>query len=788
MILEKCLLKIIQKLFILFQNKVEQNTFEKEKIMKKRFLLGAALTVVASLGVISAATLTNRVDGNTKAGVVMYTGVLDNSNAVENAEYAISSTVEADFAKFSYYLAKTSETGHVVLAPHGVMFNYDSSGAMGAIHNIRGLKATYTSTGSLKMRVMTDNDGKVDAGQLIDVPSGADIDLSGVDPYYIRFEADDAEVDIASIEFEYTCTDNENRTNPDLLVNTFTGMLGDIAYKVTLDDEGGARIETLNKPASQDVFTGVWAFANGKVTVTIAGTYVVEFAVSSDFVSLTVNPEVGIGATYSGLTVTRVFNIEDYERFTTTGNGADQSHSLYAMSGLRSLYHADYYATGHTSLFGDKNWSFMGSSDYLQLGTTGGVDGNYAIFKSNSNGLRYVNFNSFMKSNMVMGKGSTFSFWAHGAMTSGGASNGKDTSIKVRLFYKSGITACSDSTGVATTVTIPADSDWAQYEIPLDTSKQFYGYSFYFSNSATGYVPIDNIQMYDVNPNLTYVEPEALLVQNTYHTVASVPAVSATYSVIMAIGNNGVASVRVGGGDAVATGYTYNSVSGDIEITTTGSLHIEQYSLELSFGKITASFDVNAGTLKAVSFDGGVAPYIENNGTMTATRGSFVWNCEGTTDDLLRDFRRRYDNGGGWQFDTGNTDRIVANTDAVEGEKSLKFRCLGDGNTSHKTALTLAADKDMSGCSNFGFWFKNTSNYSLTLRLFAYTSANYATNIEFAQKVVEANSDWVFITSGIANASHVVPANIYNFQIFIGVPSTSCTANFYPLFDNISLW
>ena len=752
--------------------------------MKKRFLLGTALVAVTALGVVSAClTASNHEDAAIKAGAVTYVSALDNGNGLSNADYAMKQTKQADFAKFNYFLAKQSEEGHAVLAPHGFIYNYDSSNEMGAIHGLECIHVKYSSTGKLYLRIMLDDDGKYDYGKLIEIPNDEDLEIRGFQPNYVRIEAGDSQVDIESIEFEYTCSSRFAMSDRRMVSGVYTGIYNDLAYKLTLNDNGTALFATMNKAGAQDTYSAsTWFNYYTKVSITFDGPYDIELIPGDGYTSLSVNPEVGIGAMFSGMKLTKVMNVEDFESYTATGVGLDQSHNIYSTTGLRSQFHSDYNAkvVGKTSLFGDENWSFMGSSDYLTLSTNTGVGGSKcALFKSSSTGLRYVTMNSFVESTRRLGKGSKFSFWAHGAVNGSGTSNGADMSLKVRIFYKNGIDACSDSTGVATTVTIPAGSDWTQYEIALDTSKEFYGYSFFLKNNTAGYLPIDNIQMYDVNPNTVYVAPKAATIDGTYTVTASISAIQANYGVVMALDNTGKATVLVGGADAGATSYTYNSITHEVSVPTTGSVPTYGFT----YGTITGTLNEATGELEDVGFDGTASSYITNNGHLVATRPATCFDCEGTTGDLLNTFRRRYDNGGGWGFDTNNNDRIVANTNAATGESSLKFRCLGDGNVSHKTALTLVNELSLTDVKNISAYVLNDTGVEFTIRVFIYKATNFGSNSEIKNWTIPADSTWHFYQAGF----NLSGGTLYNFQFFVGVPEGR-TTNFYPSFDDICIW
>lgn len=759
--------------------------------MKKRFLLVTALAAVTALGVSSAVILNRVYDNNdvrAKDAPRLFT--LDDSNGLENSSIDLTTNLIQshinDFIPFQYVLGQAMENGHATLLPHGCMYNYggQSSDGLEAIHGIVKISAKFTG-GDLFLTPYKDAEGKI-AGPRIALTSETEVTITKFRANYFKLEAGDSAVDIESVDIKADCSNDRLISDLSVLEKTYTGVANSVGYKLDVDAANSSVTvssmnleENFSYTLSADLSCNVLTLTDGEVNDVV-------FDLSADLSALTYNAgESDTVLDLDGLVLKAVYSVEDYEGYSATGNGYDASHAITAMSGLRSAYHADYYNTGAgtASLFRDPNWKLMGSSDYLTLAPGMGVGGSKCgVFKSNSNGLRYVSMNSFYPTHALMGKGNTFSFWAHSAVSSLSTptSNGKDTAIKVRLFYKSAIQKCDDTTGVATTVTIPASSDWAHYEIPLDTTKQFYGYSFYLNNSTNGYVPIDNIEVYSTDPYMEYEAPKSASIDGVYYTSAEISALSQTHSVMIALDKSGKATVKVSGVDAGATAYTYDSTTHEVSIPTTGSVPTYGFT----YGTITATLNETTGVLEDLNFDGTAGSYVTNNGSLVANRPANVWDCEGTTGDLQTVFKRRYDGGSGWQTDTGNTDRIVANSNAAVGETSLKFRMYGGAG--HKTALALNSDISLQNVSNLGFFILNDTGVEFSLSMFIYKAAGMQSNSQIGTVTIPASSEWKFVQCGFGS-SLPSGSTLYNFQLYVQTP-TGQTANFYPSFDNICIW
>ena len=208
-----------------------------------------------------------------------------------------------------------------------------------------------------------------------------------------------------------------------------------------------------------------------------------------------------VGMTLSG----GVEMIDNFESYTETGLGYDNysgsggNKDLSKRSGLRGSYFSDYYSGGSGSPLGGDGWSLMGSSDYLSLDKTTAHSGsNSAKYKYNSTcAMRLVSWGLYDGTAEPFSKATTFSFWVKGVEES--------FDIKVRVFSVPKIdktTHVSDSVSKVAAFTIPANSDWTEYTVSLDSSKIYYGFTFttQANYKNTRYFNVDDICVYSESP------------------------------------------------------------------------------------------------------------------------------------------------------------------------------------------------------------------------------------------------------------------------------------------------
>lgn len=487
--------------------------------MKKislRFSL-LSFAAIATTALIVTAVHGFKVAGNVATPDPGYSIVLDDLNAPFSLDenYARESDTETVFEsgdytlKMKYRLAKYEGSGHVTLAPHGLMFNeVDGSTHKNKITSLASIKVTYTSSASISVRTSIRNDGR-EFGAPRTVASNTLVEFED-NPYYFILEAGDAAAQIESVVLNYSC-EAQTGFNLNNLTGTYTGKGTDnIIYKMTLDGSN-VSLQSLDKVDNVSDSGTVSLLGGTTLNCEFTGGGFYMFSISEDQRVFTFASKGGAAnSKFPEMNLYKVYKVEDFERFGATGNafggqGRDAS-SLYTMSGLRADWHSDWYTTSssyYVSLVGDNGWRTMGSTDFLTYTATGGHGGSKAAaFKGNSNGLRYMSMKSMLGNPSIIGKGAYLSFWAkaysNSALTTPKAT---DTAIKVYGLASSKVTVSNlNEVRTSVDVTIKASEEWARYEVPISDSKNYYGFGFYINSSATVYMVVDDVEIYTANP------------------------------------------------------------------------------------------------------------------------------------------------------------------------------------------------------------------------------------------------------------------------------------------------
>ena len=245
---------------------------------------------------------------------------------------------------------------------------------------------------------------------------------------------------------------------------------------------------------------------------------------------------------------------------------------------------------------------------------------------------------------------------------------------------------------------------------------------------------------------------------------------------IISIGTqfNGLLAARLGG-----TNLYPQSVSVD---NSTNEVSIQTYASYVGYqvGTISGIFDPNNNEITNISFSGPLGEQVTNNGSIIAypaetTSNTFFADCDGTTQELQAQFKRRYMSGS-WQVDNSNADRFTSNTtEFVSGTGSVKRRGYGSGAVSLNLNNDFASPKTV---SNIHFWVYNPSNSDINMRMWGYRETGLKSNfeIEASPRVANANS-WTYI------ALYFGSYNIYNFQI-----ADFTNSGVYMSFDNIYIF
>lgn len=729
--------------------------------MKKKLVAILGFMTVTALGVGVVCNLGNGNLEKPNADSTLYTLTLDGTNSPTVSGLTANTTIGN--VTINYALAQVTGSEHVTIGVGGSLYNYASTGYKGRVTSIESIKVDYTSSAQMTLEYSLSKDGSI-MSEPVSIADDAVTSLS-TRPYYFVLRPSTAAAVINGIEIKYYCAEDTSY-QMDEMPTTFTAKdSNEIIWKATRSGTS-AVIETLNKEVNES-YSGTLSINNDELVCTMTGALAavnaqLKWTIQSNLAKFAFKSATADVPAYESalphLDLYPVYQVEDYESFTATGVGKDQSHAWSEISGLRAAYHSDYYSgassvSDKTSLFGDKGWSFMGSSDYITYTANKGHNNSKAaIFKLNANKCRYVSMNSMINVPKAIGRGSYLSFWAKGGYTSDLSTlSSNSTNLKVRVFFANPITKCDDTTGTAQVVTIPAKSDWARYTIALDSSKTYYGFSF-FSDSATSYVPIDDIEIYTHNPYAVYEPPvtpsykKTLTVRDniTVTGVGNIP-------VYIALGDNNSPTVFVNGTDANPSNYT-------VDADSNLSMDLSYTVSSLTATKLEAV--VNDHSLTSVKISGTLATYIENNGSITLNEITYDQNLNEenlTSSDQLKAAMNRWYMSGSWQKDTTNADRLALDTSVhCNGDKSIKLRC-------YSAAFSVTLTNDFSSAQSktgLGYWVRNNTGKSLKTKFFIYKGTGLTNSSQPGSEVtVPGDGTWTYVQCGFT-------ADIYNIRLY----------------------
>ena len=476
-------------------------------------------------------------------------------------------TEKGNTINLGFVNAKAVDDNFVQLAPGGKIFNFQSGAEYGRqIKGITSIKATFSGAGLVLRTAPYRSEKGVILGEPHTLTSGAAFTNFNYANYFelTALPAGTATV-IESIEMTYTC---ESGYNVKDLNGVYTGVGNDsYTWKLTVDD-GDVTLESLDK-LSNDSFDGTIAMTSASsATLTFAGGNLV-LALSNDFVSLDYSSK-----THAGLpqiSFNRVFNVENFEAYSGSGQGYTNSTTKYQTSNLRSAFYADYYTGKDSGEIGGSGWPIMTSDDNMTYTSNKGHNNSKAgVFKfSNGIGMRYISMNELYGVRSLIGKasaGTVLSVWARGAYTSTSlnANHASNTSMKFYAFYNTGLTPATQSTNRESfDFTVVAGDTWQHFEFALTEGRSYYGFGFYANQSSgsTQYVPIDDIQIYTASPYAEYVAP-----------VAATGVTLSEDSLELTVGGTGMLTATVAPNDATNKNVTWESSNTDVATVENGTV------------------------------------------------------------------------------------------------------------------------------------------------------------------------------------------------------------------------
>ena len=183
----------------------------------------------------------------------------------------------------------------------------------------------------------------------------------------------------------------------------YTGVGSDsYTYKLVVNN-GTASIETLDRQTKIQLSgTAVMLSKTQAKCTFVYNTYNIYYVMNFDghsFTFVSKSDDVGgaAAAQVAEVNFDRVYNVEDYESYTATGQGYTNSTTTkYQTTGLRATVYADFYTGSSSGEIGGSGWPVMTSTDNTNLLKTKGHNGTQGgAFKFHPSGndkfnMRYI--------------------------------------------------------------------------------------------------------------------------------------------------------------------------------------------------------------------------------------------------------------------------------------------------------------------------------------------------------------------------------------------------------------
>lgn len=327
------------------------------------------------------------------------------TSSYQNKVTTSVTTSEGNDISLALVLAKSASGAYVDLAPRGMIYNFESSA--GQISGITGITVTYSS-GSVSLKTSPFSlDGGAFLGEAAPLTNGVEYTLP-VSAKYFQIIAGDNGALITSVVINYAC--DEAYTNVKVADGTYVGKTNDVTYEMIINN-GATTLRTLDAQVPE-TYTGTTTLTNDQ-QLSFAFTYQgnqINYVTAISANGQTLTP-VSTGG-FPSITFYREYEVENFDSYTTTGQGYNSEATKTQTSGLRAAFYSDYsVASGGDSPIGDSTWALSHSDDYLLLGENQGRNNtNCAILKGSTNGLRYITMNSYYGVPQAIGKGAVLSF------------------------------------------------------------------------------------------------------------------------------------------------------------------------------------------------------------------------------------------------------------------------------------------------------------------------------------------------------------------------------------------
>ncbi len=493
---------------------------------KKSFIALLVATGALAVSGFAFATLRNgtlgiRVHGDPKS----YTTTLSSTNrpaeltaSFQNSFSGNVKTAIDNNLNFTFVNARSYEGLFAQLASHGKIYNYATGNS-----ETRGLNGvTFEGQGTLlfKPAIKYGDKGAAIYPEIEPVSIAANAGKVTVPTCdYFEIEAADGGAAIQNLTFTYSC-ETEGILDIKMLNGTFTGKGQDgFTWKLVVEN-GQVAISKLDDPSAPLNLSGsvtMLTKTRAKCTfvyMTKNVFYVMDYdghqfnfvEKSDDAGGMIANAVTQINHLY------RVYNVEDFESYSETGQGYVDSNKKYQTTGLRANYYADFWTGSGTGEIGGSGWPIMTSADNSNLFTTGGHNNSKTgVFKfSYDKSMRYISMNELYGVQHAVGKGTTLRFWTHGAYkieNSQYVNYTANLSMSVYLYYTSPIGPSTQSNRETFDFVCHQGNAWEEHEFTLNTDgRVYYGIGIYCKNTVgnTPYVPFDDFQIYNYDPDTVY--------------------------------------------------------------------------------------------------------------------------------------------------------------------------------------------------------------------------------------------------------------------------------------------
>ena len=488
-----------------------ENEDEVRKMKNSKIFLFFGISVFGITATLVASQITgskNFLNYPSRAQAGEYTLILNSAptGLTEDYQNLVASdiqTTNGNDVELSFSNAKALNNGFVQLANHGKIYNFNDSNEQ--LTGINGVQ--FTGSGSFIFKPAVAKGRLMDITPITVSAGSSKVSVPSCD--YFEIEAGDSGASISSLTFSYSC--DSNAYDIESLNGTYTGVGDDsYIYKLTIND-GAVTLASLDKASNTSVNGTASMSSKTNVSLTFPS---LSYVLTYNGHSLAFVSKSGTGAEIS---FDRVYTVENFQSYTTTGTGYVSSAAKYTTTGLRSQYYADYYTGSSSGEIGGSGWPIMTSTDNSNYNSSKGHNGSKTgIFKfSNSLSMRYISMNSLFGVKRIIGKGATLSLWARGAYTntSFNVDHASNIDMKVYAYYDSPLTPSNQTTvRESFDFTVTSGSSWQHFEFSLTNNREYYGFGIYAQqkSGSTMYVPIDDVEIYTASPYAEYVAPVAV--------------------------------------------------------------------------------------------------------------------------------------------------------------------------------------------------------------------------------------------------------------------------------------